>query len=217
MYSNIELNEIRELIYNRKSIDKYKELKNIYYIIKYIVNYSIIDNKLLNEVIDIFKIVDKKGKLSLVDDKILTYYFYFNKNFNQFELDELKCLLLPEIMQENDELYLRKFGQFYLLKFQYNYLNNFSLLEKHNFLYSNKWNYNPLMSLSICAYFYANLDRYNYDYEKLLNILNNYFNNNSDYFDLYQLYSKEEKISYYVFVKNVNECLESNRKIKIGR
>ena len=187
------------------------EYMDFYEILSLIVlNVENISSISLSKLIEILEKVRFNGKLNLIDEKLIKCLFYGQKVIMLNDLDEAMSLLLPEEMVKNNlHIYLNKFGLYWNNDFNYNGINKFKKLEDNNIKYSSNWSKFPILPFIICAYFYANLERFNYDYDSLINILNNYFYSSEEYIDIYKL-SSNNPSSYenaYYFIETIIDDL----------
>ena len=142
----------------------------------------------LKKIIEILEEVKKAGKISFIDELLIKEVFYGQKLSSPRHLDEFACFVLPEKMAEDNlSVYLYKFGSFWDCNSEYNNIKRFKILEENGMKYGDKWSKFPMIPFILCAYFYAHLEMFNYDYDTLVTILNNYFDNYRDYIDIYSL------------------------------
>ena len=171
----------------------------------------------LEKIIPILEEVRSKDKLKFIDEKVLKCLFYGQEIKTFSDLNEMISLLLPEEMcNENLSAYLNKFGLFWDSNVNYNGLNNFKKLEDNSIKYGDEWSKFPILPFILCAYFYAHLEDFNYNYDLLIDLLHNYFLNIDEYVDIYKL-SNDNPSSYenaYYFIELIIDDLKNLRESK---
>ena len=194
------------------------EYRDFYEILSLIVlNVENISSISLSKLIEILEKVRFNGKLNLIDEKLIKCLFYGQKVIMLNDLDEAMSLLLPEEMVKNNlHIYLNKFGLFWNNDFNYNGISKFKKLEDNNIKYSSNWSKFPILPFILCAYFYAHLEDFHYNYDLLIDLLHNYFFNIDEYVDIYKL-SNDNPSSYenaYYFIELIIDDLKNLRESK---
>ncbi len=212
MSNDIKIEEIDKLC------KEHPEYLDIYPVLSLIVlKAKSVSPKVLNKIIEVLEEVRSIGKLEYIDEKLINYFCYGQELTEIKDIMDLISLLLPErVKEEHLNIYLGKFGLFWDSEIKYNGINNFKKLEENGMKYSDKWSKCPILPFMLCAYFYANLEMFNYDYDSLIDMLNNYFSNYEEYIAIYRL-SFEDGSSFvnaYRYIDIIIQDLITNHKNK---